>query len=80
MVPTNTPTRRHRRLTVAGTARLLVTLAGGLLVWSWAAGPAAARQVTPGNGPGHVGRTAHPAAPATVALRTPLAGNAGNAE
>lgn len=48
MAPTS-PRRSEpgRRLTAATTARLMVTLTGGLLVWTWATPPASARQVPP---------------------------------
>lgn len=82
MAPTTSiPARRHRRPDAAALARLVVMLAGGLVVWSWSAGPAVARQVTPGGHPAQVMRRA---AQVSAAVREPrpvrLAGNAGNVE
>lgn len=73
--------RRHRRPDAAALARLVVMLAGGLVVWSWSAGPAVARQVTPD---GHPAQARRRDAQASATAKEPrpvrLAGNAGNVE
>lgn len=46
MARENAPTRRRSyQRSATRAARLLVTLGGGLLVWTWATPPASARQV-----------------------------------
>lgn len=80
MTPHDHPIRSARRRQAAVTARLIVMLAGGGIVWSWSAGPAVARQVTQAAAPPRVRQTPPPSAGTLTALRDRPAGNAGNAE
>ncbi len=85
MFPPNPRTPRlSRRSTAAGsTARLLVTVAGGLLVWSWATPQASARQIAT-LPPRLVAPTARvaprPVAAAPVAVATRTSGNVANVD
>ena len=80
MTPHDHPIRSDRRRQAAVAARLLVMLAGGGIVWSWLAGPAVARQVTPAAVPLTVRLTPPASAGTLTTLRDRPAGNAGNAE
>lgn len=70
----------YRRRRAAITVRLLVMLAGGGMVWSWSAGPAVARQVTPEVAAPRARLTLPVGAGALTTRRDRPAGNAGNAE
>ncbi len=80
MTPHDHPISPYRRRRAAITARLLVMLAGGGMVWSWSAGPAVARQMTPAVA-APPARLTPPAGAGTLTTRRDRpAGNAGNAE
>ena len=80
MTPHDHPIRPDRRRQAAVTVRLLVMLAGGGMVWSWSAGPAVARQVTPVVAP-LTARLSPPVSAGPISTRRDRpAGNAGNAE
>lgn len=70
----------YRRRRAAITVRLLVMLAGGGMVWSWSAGPAVARQVSPEVAALRARLTPPVGAGALTTPRDRPAGNAGNAE
>ena len=70
----------YRRRRAAITVRLLVMLAGGGRVWSWSAGPAVARQVSPEVAALRARLTPPVGAGALTTRRDRPAGNAGNAE
>ena len=80
MTANDHPIRPDRRRQAAVTVRVLVMLAGGGTVWSWSAGPAVARQVTPevATPPARLAPSA--GAGTLTTLRDRPAGNAGNAE
>ena len=80
MTPHDHPIRPDRRRQAAVTVRLLVMLAGGGMVWSWSAGPAVARQVTPESAAPRARLTPPVGAGALTTRRDRPAGNAGNAE
>lgn len=78
MAPHESP--HHPRRRAAATARLLLMLAGFGLAWSWSAGPAVARQVTPVVAPLAVRLTPPASAGTPTTRRGRPGGNAGNAE
>ena len=80
MAAHDVPQPNARRRLAASTVRLLLTLVGFGIAWSWSAGPAAARQVTPGVAPLTVSLTPPASAGTLTTLRDRPAGNAGNAE